>query len=197
MQGADRVRLTEPERKELPALVLPAVVVGFVGDDDHLAPVATQPAGDRLVLVGHPDGRIDHEQHNVGATNGRLHLAAHLDLEIAAGRRPAARVDHPERHAEPLGLELLAVAGDAGPVLDDRRLLAEDAVEQRALADVGPADDHDDRQRGDRCVTHEHSRAARNAWPSVATTSTGLGRSSTELPSRKWPSSDKQTSGKR
>ena len=179
MQRADRVRLAEPEGEELPALVLAAVVVGLVGDDDDVVAAAPQPVGDRLVVVGHPDRGVDDEQHDVGVAHGRLDLAADLHLEVAAARHPPAGVDDPERHAEPLGLERLAVAGDAGPVLDDRRLLADDPVEQRALADVGPADDGDD--GGHASVTSlMRSRApARRAWPSVATTSTGRGRSST------------------
>ncbi len=42
-----------------------------------------------------------------------------------------------------------AVAGDAGRVLDDGLAAAEDAVHERGLADVRPADDRDDRQRGE------------------------------------------------
>ena len=52
-----------------------------------------------------------------------------------------------KRTPEPLGLGLLAVAGDARAVFDDGDLLADDAVEQRALADVGAADDDDGGQR--------------------------------------------------
>ena len=193
VQGADRVRLAEPEGEELPALVLAAVVVGLVGDDDDLVVAAAQPAGDDLVVVGHPDGAVDDEQHDVGVAHGGLDLAADLGLEVGAAGHPAAGVDDAERHAEPLGLERLAVAGDARAVLDDGRLLADDAVEQRRLADVGPADDGTTGGQGG----HARSRARRRAWPSVATTSTGRGRSSTVPPSRKRPSSDRQTSGSR
>ena len=66
VQGADRVRLAETEGQELPALVLAAVVVGLVGDDDDVVAAAAQPVGDGLVVVGHPDGRVDDEQHDVG-----------------------------------------------------------------------------------------------------------------------------------
>ena len=44
----------------------------------------------------------------------------------------------------PLGVDLLAVAGDAGALLDDRLAPADDAVDERRLADVRPADDGDD-----------------------------------------------------
>ena len=64
---------------------------------------------------------------------------------VAAGQ-PAAGVDQQEGAALPLGLDLLAVAGDAGLLLDDGLAAADDAVQQRRLADVGAADDGDDGQ---------------------------------------------------
>ncbi len=54
VQRAHRDGLAEPERQELPHLGLAAVVVGLVGDDEHLVSAATQPVGDRLVVVGDP-----------------------------------------------------------------------------------------------------------------------------------------------
>ena len=39
------------------------------------------------------------------------------------------------------------VAGHAGPVIDQRQLLADETVEQGRFTDIGSADDRDDRQR--------------------------------------------------
>ena len=146
MQGAHRVRLTEPERHELPAVVLAAIVVGLVGDEDHVVATPSQPVGDRLVVVGDANGRVDDEQHDVGPADGGLDLARHLGVQrrCRAAGHPASGVDDAEGDAEPLRFDLLAIAGDAGAVLDDRGLLADDAVEQRRLADVGASDDGDD-----------------------------------------------------
>ena len=146
MKGAHRDGITESEREELPQIGLALVVVGLVGDDERLMTAAPQPVGDGLVVLATADRGVDHEQHEVGLVDGGLDLLADLRLEIVAARHPAAGVDHTERHTEPLGFELLAVARDTGPVLDDRRLLADDAIEQRALADVRPPDDHHRRQ---------------------------------------------------
>ena len=67
---------------------------------------------------------------------------------VTRGRaEPAAGVDDDERAAVPVGLEHLAVAGDAGLLLDDRVAPADEAVDQRRLADVGAADDGDDGER--------------------------------------------------
>ena len=151
----------EAEGEELPPLVLAPIVVRLVGDDDDVMAAAAQPAGDRLVLVGHAHRRVDDEQHDVGPPHGRLDLPADLGVEVAATRHPTAGVDDPERDAEPLGLELLAVTGDAGTVLDDGRLLTDDPVEQRALADVGPAHDGDDRKVGGRRDLGTHWRPSR------------------------------------
>ena len=109
---------------------------------------APEPVGDGLVVVGDPDRSVDHEQDDVGVAHRGLDLARHLGIERRPGtaRHPAAGVDDAERHAEPVRLEDLAITGDPGAILHDRRLLADDAVEQRRLADVRPADDGDERQ---------------------------------------------------
>ena len=43
---------------------------------------------------------------------------------------------------------LATVAGHAGAVVDERELLADEAVEQGRLAHVGAADDGDDERHG-------------------------------------------------
>ncbi len=79
----------------------------------------------------------------------RLTCRASGSRAVARGRRqPAAGVDDGERAAVPVGLEHLAVAGDAGLLLDDGVAPPDEAVHQRRLADVGAADDGDDREGG-------------------------------------------------
>ena len=77
----------------------------------------------------------------------------------SSGRRRASRPCRPRVNVRPvpLGVELVAVAGDTGPFLDDRLAAADDPVHERRLADVRAADDGDDRQR---CV---HRAAQRRA----------------------------------
>ena len=69
--------------------------------------------------------------------------AAHLVVERGALRDPAPGVDQRERHALPVGVDELPVAGDAGLLLHDRDSLPHDPVDEGGLADVGPADDRD------------------------------------------------------
>src|SRR6202022_867935 len=126
----------------------------------------------------------DHEEDHVGLLDRLLGLPADL-----AGERPAAlgqpstRIDDSEATPGPLDRQLLAVAGHPGLFLDDGGPLAHEPVDQRRLADVGPADDRDDGIRHCRYPL----RAATSAAPSVGTTSTSRGSASTCIPSRKTP----------
>ncbi len=118
---------------------------------------------------------------------GLLHrlarLGAHLRRErgLLAGEpgfafgEPAAGVDHEERPAVPLRNQLLAVAGDARVLLDDRGAATDHAVHERRLADVRTADDRDHGQgRRRRRGRHRLSAFTRDA-PSVGTISTRRG----------------------
>ena len=88
-------------------------------------------------------GDVHHQQDHVGLGDGPFGLGAHLGVERIVGGQPSTGVDHGEGPPAPLGVELLAVAGHAGSFLDHRGPTADDAVDQRRLADVGPSgDDH-------------------------------------------------------
>ena len=63
------------------------------------------------------------------------------------GCEPATGVDDDELAAVPLGVELLAIARDAGLLLDDRVAPPDKAVDEGGLAHVRAADDRDDRFR--------------------------------------------------
>src|SRR6185436_19616966 len=65
-----------------------------------------------------------------------------------AGREriQAARVDDAEARRPPVADAVATIARDAGRVLDQRGLAADQAVEQRRLADVRPSDQRDERQ---------------------------------------------------
>ena len=81
---------------------------------------------------------------------------------------PAAGVDDGERAAGPVGLVGHPVAGHARDVLDDGLAAAEDAVDQRGLADVRPADDG------------QRPGAARRRCSGVAGTRSRIARSSAD-----------------
>ena len=145
VQRRDRDRLPEPEVPQPVGLGLGALVVDLVGgQDDRLAGLA-QDLDDRLVDVGDPDGRVDDEQHRVGERDRDLGLAGDPLGEPAGVRVPASGVDDGEGPAVPERVVGDPVPGHARHVLDHGLAASDDPVDQRRLADVGPADDGEDR----------------------------------------------------
>ena len=61
-------------------------------------------------------------------------------------------IDDPEIEPEQVRVALSPVTGDAGQVIDQRQLLADQAVEQRRFADIGSADDRDDGKLSHECL---------------------------------------------
>ena len=101
------------------------------------------------LLVGRrqPDDRVHDEDDDVGLGDGEAGLLLDRGLDQVVGvELEAAGVDEDEATAVPLGVAVEPVAGRVGAVLDDGRAAADDPVEERALADVRPADDGDDRE---------------------------------------------------
>ena len=141
------VRLAQPEVPQPVGLGLGALVVDLVGGEhDRLVRLA-QDLDDRLVGVGDPDRRVDHEQHRVGEPDRDLGLGRDPLGQAAGVGVPAAGVDDGEGAAVPVGVVGDPVAGHARHVLDDRLAAADDPVDQRGLADVGAADDGEDGNR--------------------------------------------------
>jgi hypothetical protein len=120
-------------------------VVDLVRDEQpRLAGVAQQIDDARVARV-RANLRVGHEDDEIGLADGLHHLLA--DLDVHRHRRvfdDAAGVDEPERLAVPLGAAEVTVARGARFLADDGGVRAEDAIEERRLADVGPADEGDD-----------------------------------------------------
>ena len=148
VQRADRVRLTEAEREQLPHERLARRVVDLVGQHQDRLITAPEELRDPGVLLGDAGRHVGDEQHDVGLVHGPLALTAHLLVEHGAAGHPTAGVDEAELGPLPLGVDLLAVAGDARLLLDDRGPVADDAVQQGGLAHVGAAHDGDHGQLG-------------------------------------------------
>ena len=124
--------------------VLAGAALALVGDQDHLGGALAQPVGEALVERQDAGARVDQEQHDVGAVDGALGEAAHARLErLAADRLPAGGVEQREGEVAELRRRFAHVARHARRVVDDGVALADQAIEQRRLADVGTADDRD------------------------------------------------------
>ena len=124
---------------------LPAVHTTHFEDPEYWAYVpATQFAqllGDAPVVGRQSRAGIGEEDHRVGFGDCLLGLLRHLreDALGGAGLKPPG-IDHVVRAAAEQTFAIVAVARHAGHVHDDRIARAGEAVEEGALADVGPAD---------------------------------------------------------
>ena len=90
------------------------------------------------MVVDHgADAAIDHEEHHVRLGQGKPDLFSDGAGEGGVlGGVVAAGVDHAQQTPSPLDLDLLAVAGDAGCLVDDGLARAAETVDERGLARV-------------------------------------------------------------
>jgi hypothetical protein len=147
VRRGDRIRLLPAERIKLRGIGLALGVVGLVDrDDDRLRRSSEERRG--LLVGGRDAGNgVDEKEDDVGLADRQPGLLLDLELDrVGRVHLQAAGVDDDEAPAVPIGIAVHPVAGRAGTVLDDRLAAAHDAVEERRLADVGPADDGDHRQ---------------------------------------------------
>ena len=96
---------------------------------------------DLLIRRREPRASIDDEEDDIRLLHRNLRLLAHgFQDMVALIELDAARVDHRERMAEPLRVEIDAVARDARHIVDDRDALLADLVEKRRFAYIGASD---------------------------------------------------------
>ena len=120
--------------------------VPLVDDDDHAATRFQNRAGDMLVLLRDAVKGIDHQQGDVrplDGPNGAQHAVfLHAPLYLAAAPH-AGGVDQGQGRAMPENVRVNGVAGGTGKGADNGALLAQQTIEQAALADVGAPRDGD------------------------------------------------------
>src|SRR6266540_1339671 len=142
LDRGDRIGIAEAELVELRGLRLTAPGVRLVRNkDDRLAAPAKLIRD--VVLDGEDAGlRVDDEEDHVGFSDRGLGLTPYGRFHLTCSRIvEAAGVDQRELAPAPLSGRVDAVACGAGKILDDRDALADDAVEERRLPNVGPDDD--------------------------------------------------------
>jgi hypothetical protein len=146
LDGRDRDRLAEAEFVKLGARDLGPAVLDLVGgrDDRLVGPaelVGNIGIGTRRAGLG-----VQHEDDHVGLADRLLGLLDDLVDVAAVDLLPdAAGVDNREVAPIPIGLAIEPIAGRPGHVVGHRSSLADQAIEEGRLADVGAADDGDDR----------------------------------------------------
>ena len=143
----DRKRFAETEPRELAVHGRQgARRLGFVGDQQDRVFRAAENHRDVEVDRVETVLRVDDEHDHVGVAGRVLRLLARAERDRVVGidvELDAAGIDAGERSAAPLREGVQPVAGHAGRVLDDREPLADQAVEEGALPDVGATDDGD------------------------------------------------------
>ena len=104
-------------------------------------------AGNRAVLIGRADGRVDHEHDDVGALDRALRQqhADRFDLRLRhlAGLANAGGIDDAERPPMPLQQRIHRIARRPRHLGDDHAIFAQQPIHQRRLAGVRTADDRD------------------------------------------------------
>ena len=146
VERRNRVGLTQPQAPQVGRIGLLEGGVNLVGGQDDRLVLRTQHLDDALVRRGHADGRVENENDGVGQVHGDLRLLGDRAVQARNVDLPPARVHQREVASSPLRGVGDAVARDARGVLDDGLAATEDAIDQRGLADVGTADDRQDRQ---------------------------------------------------
>ena len=141
MLGRERNGLPEAELIGFHQPGFCRAALGLVADQMHVLARLAQHLCEALVQRRHPGAGVDHEEDDVGFPDGQLGLLAHAVLEAAIGHvLVAGGVENAEGEVRDAALGLAPVAGHAGRVVHQRDLAADQAIEQRGLADIGATD---------------------------------------------------------
>ncbi len=152
--GGDRDRIPQGQRAELGASEVGIDGVDLVGHQEAALVPLAQVLGDHLVGGGQAGAGIDQEQHGIGLLDGLQRLLGHFRIDALFVAGDAAGIDDDEFLALPLGLAVLAVAGQARVLRHDGVAGAGQAVEQGGLADVRATHQGNN---GNHAALHENS----------------------------------------
>ena len=145
MRGAEGGALFEAHATEFADHVFVLGIIRFVDAEHNGFALLAKDVGHCIVNGMAAVESIDHEEDEVGRLDGDEGFDFHLLGKAIADRgADAAGVDDLNGEAGLLDRRGKAVAGDAGHVVDNGDAVAGEPVEERALADVGSADDGDD-----------------------------------------------------
>ena len=142
MRGGDRDRVAQPQLVEFGDRALRRQPFGLVDGQHDRTPRFAQQVGDRRVLRRETLAPVDEEDDDVGFGDGLLRLPRHRVQDAGRGLGlEAAGVDDEIRLVAEARAAVVAVASQAGKVGDQRVARPGQPVEERRLADVGPADE--------------------------------------------------------
>ena len=142
MFGGEREQGFHPQLVEVPDQRVGFGGVDLVDRDEHGLVHAAQQAGDRPVDRREALAPVHQEDERVGLLDRAARLLAdQAQHPVLGGRHQPAGVDQLEPPAPVLAFGVMPVARHAWKVLDDGLPPAQDAIEQRGLADVRAPDD--------------------------------------------------------
>ena len=121
-------------------------VVPLVHRDDQRAAAFGSQAEQRRILLGDASRGVDDADHDVRLLDRLQRLDDAPFLEVLLDPRPSAHARGVDQHvsvAVPLERDVDRVARRARLVERDQPLLADQAVDERRLADIRPPDDAD------------------------------------------------------
>ena len=150
--GGDGNRLAEAELIGFEHAGLRRSALALVCDQDRGLARPAHEIGKIAVRRRCPRSNIDQEQHRVGSCDGGRGLLLHATRQaLRRSLLETCRVDHREGEIAQPRAALPPIAGHPRAVIHQCRALADQAVEQRRLADIRPSDDGDrELHEGDR-----------------------------------------------
>ena len=144
MLGGDLDDRLEPELVKFEHAAARPFVVGLVDRHDDRRLGAPQMLRDLLITGNQPFPPVDDKHNDISGFQRTLTMNDDQFVQgIRAGAEHSAGVDQGERGVLPVRRLMDDIPGRAGDRRDDRSSGSCDAIEDRRLADVRPADEHD------------------------------------------------------
>lgn len=116
--------------------------IALVDDDQRRPPLGDDQVRDDQILPLQPGGAIDDDQHHLSIADGTNGIGPGKLFQaiVHAGAAPqAGGIEQPEPADVPAPVDGDGIAGDPGFRAGDQAIAPDQAVDQRRLADVGPA----------------------------------------------------------
>ena len=141
--GGNRVRHTQPQFVEFERGQLGIHAFRLVDRDKHAPADPPQFLSDRAVLRREALASIGDQHDDVGFGDCGSRLLGHLDEHASRFRFKPAGIHHEVRPVTQASQAVVAVSRQTRDIGDQCIPGAREPVEQRGLADVGPADDYE------------------------------------------------------
>ena len=142
MGRRNRHRFPQPKLPRLGKAGCAGAPLAFVGEKHDMRACAANLVGKELVGGRDTGAGVDHHQCEIGGIDRAFRLPAHAILQAAGrGFLEAGRINDTKAQPGKAGIALAAVARDAGLVVDNGVLPADQPVEQCRFADIRPPDD--------------------------------------------------------